>query len=146
MEGNEHVVDMENWQVVEAPDWLSTMGVATCTGVAFLNKTCGVAGLLHASNLSHTTDILDDFLDEILNHISSDDDIEIYLCGGDATDPSNRDAVLADRDHVEKRVRETLPCSQSITRHWLDEGGGVEIWIDTVPPKIHIKDHCCPVN
>jgi hypothetical protein len=67
------------------PEGIQTDSLATCIGIAILNVTKGWAGLLHAPGLTHNEGLYG-FLSEAADASDPQDQIQIWVGGGDNTD------------------------------------------------------------
>ncbi len=76
---------------------VETDGVGPCIGIAIVNHSRGWTGILHADNLDNKDEVLRAFLAEAKANSGGDDVLEIWIGGGDATDPDIRQQVLAAR-------------------------------------------------
>lgn len=109
-------------EIVEGVDeaGVETDGVGPCIGVAIINHSRGWTGVLHADNLDNKDELLRDFLAGAKANTGGGDELEIWIGGGDATDPDIRQQVLAARANAWSLLTQSFPGAPQPV--WNDAG------------------------
>jgi hypothetical protein len=90
---------------------VETDGVGPCIAVAIINHSRGWTGVLHADNLDNKDEVLRKFLAEAKSSSSVDDELQIWIGGGDATDPDIAQEVLAARANAWSLLTASFPAA-----------------------------------
>jgi hypothetical protein len=133
-DGEEKHAEMDGVPVfADAPDCLYTSGVGPCIAVAYLNKSCGRAGLIHEPRVADC-DTLEKFLDEAKRRTEPCDNVEIQIFGGDSSDDAQ--SAEANREATRSLVRDAFPNVEPIT-NWINDGSYYRVGVFTDPPKVN---------
>jgi hypothetical protein len=119
----------------DTPDWLYTDGVGPCIAVAYLNKTCRYAGLIHESHVADS-DKLEKFLDQAKSRTRSGDKVKVRVFGGDSS--VDAEIATANREAAEHLVRDAFPNVEP-TLSWINDGSSYEVEVFTASRKISGK-------
>lgn len=119
---------------------IETGGVGPCIAIAIVNHTQGWAGLLHADNLYKKDDWLQGFLDEAKTNCATSDNIEIWIGGGDNTEPGIRQTVDESRALAWKLLVSTFPMAPPPV--WTNNPGQYfQIVVQTDPTELEVIPH-----
>lgn len=117
-------------------DGIQTTDLNTCIGVAIWNKTQNCAGIVHASGAHMNMDPLSEFLGDFCHsHMDGNDEIEIYVCGGNDADLDGAPSVNASRGHVIQELKGYFPDSSPVI-NWIkghDERASMALTVSTIP-------------
>jgi len=116
---------------------LVTYGVGPCIAVAIVNQTKGWAGLCHYDNVHHRVSQLRGFLSEAGQACEPEDTIEVWIGGGDNTDPETTDAVNRSRGAAQSAVHAFFPMASSPL--WIDAGGAYDVFVSAASADISFE-------
>jgi hypothetical protein len=116
---------------------LVTYGVGPCIAIAVVNQTKEWAGLCHYDNALHRTPELRHFLSAAGQACEPDDIIEVWIGGGDNTDPETAEEVNRAREAAQSTLQAFFPMAPSPL--WLDAGGAYNVVVNAASADISFE-------